>query len=864
MWQAFFNFAVDKIKRYSMHSHLNIKVSGDELVIAPDESVDLNLQNPLFNQVEAFSLPIPVPVEPNRKLLRNVEVPQSDMRLLELDKKPMVLMGDGLPIVAGNLMTGADEEINDKISVNLESNGDSFKNRIADLRCCDIPVGDVLIGEKIGQVHVGGSMWVDKQERWWDTEQEWQGGHYEWSTIETKEITLDLALDLPALGFSYPAKCVEDERRIAEKDTERHYADVDETLIIPKIETSYINTTQPFDNAHPYCNARVCYKHYGLKTEEVDGQTQYETDSNVTKDRTNSNEAMWPYWVLDANRPQSGICFYVMYFLRQLFKYLDIAYDDSELYAVEDMRHLCFFTTRCAYGVSTLAEGFFSGSAAQVMQHINEWSESRGCGGKLDMKLSYGKIVREDDGEYYRYIESDTHEHSFTLTADLQQMWATSDCLPEESVQSVIESLENSFGIRFLFDNDNRSCRAVFIRDVFRSTTDPRPLQGEVLSIRKKSEKITGVKVCYSQESSSRDQQDNVRKGVRKYDTDYDYIDYPPESQGTIRRQATITNLHYSEFFKNLSSSDMNVYIDRTTGNAYRIKIDEDAKTVDEWNPVLFEVGGLKGVEVGDCSPNNDDMVELTSQFVPVVMSDVNYQQEVNNQTKSPFYAVYVDEDMEHEFIEQHVLSVAQFDYGSLSLTANLKLLESYDATNTDDGNSPLQHIDWGLSIAMMRGGGADARVLDYDPNYDGFGNYRWQLMNDGAYQMFGDTMDHFGQKFDYNGEASGDGGGERFALKMRAWKQPSWAANPIFDGSTADKNRGLVDTFMAEYIHFLLYRKKYVIRALCSVAELADMANHWTDRFTIGGHTGYINKLHYAISAAKGVGEVEIEFYSI
>jgi hypothetical protein len=47
-------------------------------------------------------------------------------------------------------------------------------------------------------------------------------------------------------------------------------------------------------------------------------------------------------------------------------------------------------------------------------------------------------------------------------------------------------------------------------------------------------------------------------------------------------------------------------------------------------------------------------------------------------------------------------------------------------------------------------------------------------------------------------------------------------------------------------------------------VAELADMANHWTDCYIIRGHTGYINKLHYAISAAKGVGEVEIEFYSI
>ena len=49
------------------------------------------------------------------------------------------------------------------------------------------------------------------------------------------------------------------------------------------------------------------------------------------------------------DRPQSGICFYVLYFLDCLFAHLGVSFDNSALMAVEDMRHLCFFTTHCKY-----------------------------------------------------------------------------------------------------------------------------------------------------------------------------------------------------------------------------------------------------------------------------------------------------------------------------------------------------------------------------------------------------------------------------------------------------------------------------------------------------------------------------------
>lgn len=854
-----------------MHSHLAIEIDNIPMGTQPDASISMTVQNPLFNRVEAFSLPVETPVSVNRELLQNIEVPQSDKRLSDIDDKKTTVYIDGIPVVSGRAMTAVGEEIGDSVSLNIDSISKSLSDLIADMKCTDVPLlSEIIIGEKIGQVSATGHLTFKRRLRETDDTSgpDNPGGRrYEWTDLTDEVINLNFFLDLPALGFSYPGHCQQNASgvAVADPDTpETHYPDMNVTVKNPKVLVSYINTTMPFDADHPYCNARVCYKHLGLKKVTNGDETTYETDSDVTSDKEQSNEARWPYWVLDANRPQSGICFYVLYFLRCLFKSLGIDYNDDDLMEVEDMRHLTFFTTKCKYTVKTLSENFFTGTKETFQQKVNAWAESRGCGGQLDIEETMNRQVRQSANEYIFYTlkESST---PVSYTADLQQMVATSANFPDVSVSEVIESLENSFGIRFLFNQDNNVCRATFIREVFRQQSTPRPFLGQVLSMNKLTEKNTGIKVCYAAESDAYKQQENVRNGVRDYETNYDYIDYPePEDTDIIGKVQTVTNKTYAQIYERISSSDMNVYVDRNTGNAYRIKIDPDAKTAEEWNPALFEVGGFKGVEIGDCSPSNENLVELVSQFQPVMMNDVNYQQEVNNGLQEPCYAAFLDVDMEHEFMPFTLKSVAQFEAGSVTLNANMQLKEAYDPGQTDDGNSPLQEIDWGLAVCMMRGGGATAYVEDYSENYDGFQNWKWRLVSTGDYQMYSDSIDAFGALFDYNGQESGTGGGERFSLKMRSYKQPAWTDTPLCVTTDYILRRGLFDTFMAEYVHFLYNRKPFRIKALCSAAELADVIYHWTERWVFDGMIGFINKVTYSVSAETGIGVVEIEFYSI
>ena len=85
--------------------------------------------------------------------------------------------------------------------------------------------------------------------------------------------------------------------------------------------------------------------------------------------------------------------------------------------------------------------------------------------------------------------------------------------------------------------------------------------------------------------------------------------------------------------------------------------------------------------------------------------------------------AALIDEDMEHEFVKQYVKNTMSSMVADFYVTEELSLRESYDPSSTDDGNSPLQSYDWGLSVAIMRGGGIDSTHESYDYNYDGFGN---------------------------------------------------------------------------------------------------------------------------------------------
>ena len=238
---------------------------------------------------------------------------------------------------------------------------------------------------------------------------------------------------------------------------------------------------------------------------------------------------------------------------------------------------------------------------------------------------------------------------------------------------------------------------AYLLRSVFRSQKTPIEFKCNVHQIHKISEKITGFRMKYSAENTAKEQEDYIRRQKRDYDTDFDYREYP---QGR-----TVLDKSYREIFQNISANDMKVYVDKATGDAYRIKVSSDATTASELRPVLYEVGALKGVEIGDCSAENEDYVEeYVIDFQPIMFNDVNYYREllaaqgsVNVQTDQgtkevsisndvqPVLSAYIDEEMEHEFVKQKINNVITNVLVDIYLTENLELVESYDPSKTDD-----------------------------------------------------------------------------------------------------------------------------------------------------------------------------------
>lgn len=922
-----------------MKSHITLKINGTDSALKPDASIEINDQNPIFNDTEMYTLPFELPFDGNRQFLKNVDARDSSIRPVELDNAKVVLYIDGLPFRSGYVVTEDKAKLKDSLPMSIDAKRRSLEDLIGDLECRDIPVKDrIVIGEKIGNVQVS----VTYDQKLYAHFKRSGKSSSEERTLRSTITGLSPAtaeFEPQALGFSYPAKCVEGAKHVAEKDTVRTYRTVttedykgnDYTaggdVVIPKIAQSYINVANPYP--FPYCNARVAYAHT-IQTEDRNGTravTPRESAAGSEK------EAQYPFWVLDANRPQSGICFYVLYFLDCLFAHLGVAFDNSALRGITDLCNLTFFTTKCSYDTEVLYHGGAIYEDGEIVgyrpyfnsyEEINTWLSSRGCGGRLVLE-----DPEEKDIDHFDWVDADGNVRasidradwdelkltatikSSTVGANVLQMLANSGNFPEASVMDVINSLEASFGIRFSYDEEMNKVTAYLLRDIYRQQAEPRKLLGEVQSMAVVNDKTTGFKMLYSAESDKKEQLANIRDEVPDYDTSFDYIDY--------NNKNLVVGLTYLEICRKVSARNRNVYIDINTGNAYRIKIDSEYVNGGAANPRLFEVGQNKGVEIGDCSKENEDnIIEYSSSFTPVPFGDVNsignkvsqmlsstyrvdtvdesgkpttdYVTNVQGKTE-PMMCVILSEEMEPAFVEKRVRNLVPGQMVDFYVSETLNLIESYDPTQTDDGNSPLQGIDWGLSIALMRGGGTDATIENFDYGYDGFNNAKWRIMP-GTYAMSSDSLDILGNEFDYNGVDPGYGSGERFSLKICAYKpfryktvkgkiqvstnpkewenDPTWLIPCAADRrnlrgeiETKVASRGLYNTFMADHAYFFLHRKVFEVQALCTMAELIDIRNHWNQLWDIDGRIGLINKVNYSVTADKGVGVATIEFFA-
>lgn len=911
-----------------MKSHLEIQLNQHVVALDEDFSISVEEKNPMFYENEMYSQPISIPLDGNRDIFNNIDVPQADTRLNDLENLSMKIRVDGMPHKSGVAKICSDEHIENAVTLNMDASVHSLKDLIGSLECRDIPVKDkIKIGEKIGNVK------LEVQYNYKVNVHYFQGKKTQWSEYVFEDgDAISGVFEPQALGFSYPGICeVTGDKQEAVVASKASYADGNE-LNIPSVLTKFINVSDPYPDK-PYCNARIAYLHRGAEN----GKT---VDALPTMDSIDDSarEEHYPYWVLDADRPQSGICFYVLYFLDCLFEHLGVAFDKDALLAVEDFKHLCFFTTHHKYYTEqehgTDEEPFFTAEAdagyyrpaylmprkytvtpqvweqlsneefnKELFDDINTWLESRGCGGQL--VLSYPSPKNVSDFDYEKNgvkehievgkqdvdsIKIEASVRHARVSSNILSMYASSDNFPDESVKTVLDSLEASFGIKFHYDEEQKKVTAYLLRDIFRSQEEPIDFCGMVKSMYKVSENNTGIRMAYSAESERKEQEKNVRRGIKDYNTDYDYIDY--------KQDQTVTDLTYQEIInlpKSQQKENLLTYVDITTGNTYRWKTSRDSLASGEYKISLFEVASFKGVELGDCSSQNkNNIVEFISNFEPVSFNDVNYRiseimvqgdvsktviyegdtytvSNFNQDGYSPLLAAFIDEDMEHEFVPQYINNSLPSAFVDIYLTEQLKLVESYDPSKTEDGNSPLQEIDWGLSIAMMRGGGSDSVTQLYDYNYDLLGNSRWRRVP-GEYAMTSDSLDLFGNGYDYNGAGEGDGGGERFSLKIRSWQQPKWSDSPLIVDDEKDgqgnvtkkiRTRGLCDSFQMEHFDFLLNRKKFNIEVEATAAELDDISNHWSRRFRINGQVGWIGKISYNVHIKNGIQNAMLEFYS-
>lgn len=858
-------------------SHLSIKINNHYLTVPEDFSVDFEDVNPLWNDYESFAADIELPVEPNRAVLTDVDTVQSDTRLSSIDGQPMQLIIDGLPFRSGKAQTQDGESITDTVMLSMSQTSETLDDIVANLNCREVPVKDkIQIGEKIGNVAVAVAFNVQLKIEIANyaggfLSGKWQLGSND-ATGEDKTFTYVNMFEPPALGFSTP--CI--------KYMRNGKAEVDE---------NFINTSIDY-TGKPYCNARVCYRHY-------------EKEEDGTSGKTISTSGQYdPFYVLDADRAQSGICFYVLYFLDCLFHHLGFRYDNSHLTAVGDMNKLCFFTTHCKYDVErkNAVGSATNGFDFDNIDKINEWLTNRGTNGRLEFNYKEKKSLDSITGTFK--IENSTIEGEYTykvgektpdgfeiksidyitsnmvslVFANVMKMYANSDNFPNATVKSILDSLWAGWGIKFITDYEQRSVTPIFIRDVLRDTSAPIEMNVQLISVNRINEKVSGVRMRYSAESDPEEQAQNIKYGKRDYDTDYDYTDYRKVS----------TSKSYIDILQVVSTSDVTCYITPNTGNAYRIKVDSEAKTVSELRPKAFEVGGYKGVEVGDCT-DEDYVEELTIDLTPALMTDVNGRNErdagsgsasaegmdgsvsgtvtgSNLEDRKQVLGVFVDEDMWHENIEFKLQNAMGNNYTEASLDCILTTDECYDPSSTEDGNSPLQHHDWGAAINIMRGGGADMQIQKYDYNYDGCGNYKWRTTA-GDYTMNPDCIDNWGNDYDYNGTSSGIGDDERFSLKIQAYKEVNGqilcnADEVDKDGNITRKvrSRGLKDTFMSEYIHWVMNRKLVEIKFRCEAAQLVGI--QWNKRYRIGEYVFFWNKLNYTATAKDGIGVVTAQVY--
>lgn len=641
----------------------------------------------------------------------------------------------------------------------------------------------------------------------------------------------------------------------------------------------FVNVQNPYEPSvpwkYPYCNIRVCTQKY------------VQTSQGWEKERG--------YCIGEPDRVNTSPCFYVPYFFYRLWATngINVCVSENQLVDIGDYLRLAFYHTDCQYDEVPAFNGstqYFDGDERnKVVFSVSCEKKGKFWRRYTDSVKVFGNIQVRDMEEYYFAKKGSSDEVKLEggkwvvlnfADGNLMKAYANSDNFPDADVSTLISCIKNTFCARLLFDSSGRSLRVVLMRNILGSR-DVNILNGYVSEMYTEHSRTCGFRLKYK---SSQEIYKNRITGRRVIigtdedkngsgvDTTYNYNDY--------RKLSSVDE--YSDIVGKVNPYDFTTYMNTVTGNAYRIKVDENASTEEELFPSLFEVGGYGDVEIGDCE-NDDCTEEVSLDFVPVIPNDVNYEKQATSDSDDaekdliPKYAQYVDAEVHHvtkndadvmtsteETFDMTLLRVDSYADNESVLTGfsqrtknNFKVclhvkmdaVESYDISG--GAEPPYDKDTSGIVLGIMRGSGADAEYIKVGD--DGEGNYEWSYVPGSSSAFTSDSIDYNGNTFDYNGASKGAGG-----VYLGSGSYDAAAASAIIKlnasfSQSITFSRDLLytgDQIRATYIN-TLYKKDRVY--VCPVRTVRNLiANTFYLVFYPGEYEGRLSEYMAIISQAE------------
>lgn len=681
--------------------NISLQIDGKDVWLGDDVAITIEMHSPLWNEAGSLSYEFDIPVSPNRHIFGSADQGHGNSVYDAVDGKPFRLYVMGIPFMSGKVELDDEVELDrgaDFVSVSLVSGKQEFDDMIEGLSARDL--------RQAHRIDIGSALHHATD-------------HYHVYMYNERSLlhgTRDF-MDIPA-GLSL---------RMEDKSG-----------------NPTVNVSLPYP-AKEYANVRIAFQKY-----ELDGN-----GGKVTGDKRE-------YTVLDAYRGNSGVSFYMMYFLDCLFAHIGVPVLRNDLLAEDELCRVLLMNLGCDYEVEadgssggTIQDNRYNATGYKVRNRDTNYQYDW-----MNFTFKYGKPSTV--GRYYPGIDSPLYDGGANQLV-IDETWdfyggrayLTSKNFPAEDVSTMLDAFQNAFGFRVMYDSRNGTARMVLLRNVLRQT-EWTELGGETVAKVKVESALDGFRLKYSSDDG------NVESG--------EILDYGADTSYTYRDYTRVVNSGYAGAKAAVSATNRNTYYNPETGNAYRVRIDRDSQYEQGkslryiFQPSLFEVGMFGRAEYGDCSVE-DRTEEKVIGFTPVIMNDV--AGDSRNGKAEQVFALFLDGigeqmvakgddiyDTVSEVFEQDVDDpVPSCTSVQLCLNLNFEQSEPYDHSVSD--RDPVTGYDLGFSVSVMRGPGNNAGVTDYNHDYDGEGNFMWNT-TPGNYAVHSDMCDDYGRIFDYNGRDGG------------------------------------------------------------------------------------------------------------